>query len=165
MTKNPYLPPQAHVADAAVQPAVLERPVQVRIAVALLSFSMGIGVLATALKWESLNSLGYTGLLLSVQFLTFSIIGWFYFKIWQGRNWARITLLVLTIIGLPFSLMDFPARLQLSSIRALLGGVQIFMNLAAVYLLFSKAGRLWFKLVEVHINHAFKSDAPEDARN
>jgi protein-S-isoprenylcysteine O-methyltransferase Ste14 len=63
----------------------------------------------------------------------------------RGRNWARITFLALTIVGLPFSLPQFSEMFARAPVSALIGIVQVLLQVSALYLIFTAPGRHWFR--------------------
>jgi hypothetical protein len=162
MDTNPYQPPSAPVKDVARQRAVSERPDQVWTAVVLLWLSIVVGLVLAAIQWKYITSVSSPSVVVLVQIAGLAFFGWLYFKIWHGRNWARIVQLVLTVIGLPFSLMQFPELYQRTPTGALITGVQLFMKLSALYLIFISPGRIWFKYVEVMPNQPLNAIAPKD---
>jgi hypothetical protein len=77
-----------------------------------------------------------------------------YFKILQGRNWARVLLLVLTGLSvysvIQSARMALVIGVQLSGwlLWFLLEGAASFLYVMAAALLFSKAANLWFDMDE-----------------
>lgn len=59
----------------------------------------------------------------------------------KGRNWARVTVLVLVALGVVESLV---ARRALEIIPFLLNLLEILLDIAALALLFSNPGSQWF---------------------
>ena len=80
--------------------------------------------------------------------IAFGIVAFFGYKAGQARNWARITLLVSTILGfiLTFMLIEvFIEEFNLSPILAILTFVQSLVQIYALILLFKKESNLWIK--------------------
>ena len=63
----------------------------------------------------------------------------------KGRNWARITYLVLFLLGLPFLVMSYWANWRMAPIAALSGTTQTLLQAVAVVLVFVPASRRWFR--------------------
>jgi hypothetical protein len=89
---NPYAPPKAPVAEIEES---IARPEAVGTAMKLLWISLGLTFAEIALDWEGQAAGGL------VAFLVFTAIGiaitvWLLLKIRVGRNWARITHMILT---------------------------------------------------------------------
>jgi hypothetical protein len=66
----------------------------------------------------------------------------------KGKNWARITFLVLFILG---SLPSIPLVLGEFTRSPVLGAfslVQIVLQVIALYIVFTKPGAVWFKKQE-----------------
>jgi hypothetical protein len=87
-------------------------------------------------------SVGFT---LTVQVTTFLFLAWLTYKIWRGRNWARITFLALYLVGLPFSIPTVRGLFSASVTVGCITVLQTILQLAAIYLLFAKPGSNWFK--------------------
>ena len=63
-----------------------------------------------------------------------------------GRNWARIVLLVLVLINLPFAVLSDIAALRQSILLGTLSIIIIILQLIGTYLLFTKNSNLWFRM-------------------
>jgi hypothetical protein len=63
----------------------------------------------------------------------------------RGRNWARITYLVLYLVGLPFFVLSLLATWRYSLIAAGSGLVQTLLQTVALVLLFLRPSREWFR--------------------
>ena len=82
----------------------MERPKKVTLAVTLLYASLAIGLLRSALEARILFHMAAPAFIISVTLASFAVAVFFIVMIAQGRNWARITFLVLFIAGLPLSI-------------------------------------------------------------
>lgn len=65
-----------------------------------------------------------------------------------GRNWARVTYLVLTVLSLPWSLLYLQDRLMHSPLAATSIVVQLAAHAAGLWLVFSAPGSVWFRMRE-----------------
>ena len=141
-TRNPYSPPMAVVVDA---PGVMrERPDAVRRAFVFMGCNFVVTFISIALDWRHMSSVVSPIVLATYEFVVVGVLLWLYAKIWAGRNWARITYLILEGITLPgaaWSLPDIAAR---SPVVAGLHLIMIGLDLAVFYLLFFP-GRAFFK--------------------
>ena len=83
-------------------------------------------------------------LVVAIQLFFISISAWLNYKIWVGRNWARITGLVLTVIFLPltFSTLKESSRTA-DTLMAVLTVLTFALDAVALYLVFVP-GRKWF---------------------
>ena len=84
-------------------------------------------------------------------FITFLVLGimWlFIHMIGKGRNWARITLLVLFIIGIPFSILPLMNSLSANPISGLLGLGQSVLQIVALVFLFQRPSSDWFRAMK-----------------
>jgi len=131
----------------------IKRPDKVSLAVNLLLVSLIIGLLLVPFKPSSLalyqmSPTWYFGVIIFSILFSLSFAGFFIHMIGKGRNWARITLLVLFIISVPFSA---PALLRSLTINPILGIIdigQLGLQVAAYVLLFQKPSSDWFKLMK-----------------
>lgn len=146
MTRDPrYAPPATEVADPPVVPALPSRPRQVLIAVALLWLSLVLGIPEAVLSSRQVEG-GAAGAAVAVVMLViFGLFGFVTVKVYQGRNWARIVMLVLTALSV--LAMLFPSD-ESNAQGPGLQGLYLFdvlIEVVAMYLVFSKPGSLWFK--------------------
>jgi len=138
--RNPYAPPKAVVAEVE---STIARPPAVNTAMKLLWVSFALTFVEVALDWEG-SVAGDARTFLIFASLGIAITLWLYLKIRVGRNWARITYLVLTVISGPFVFIELPEIAQRAPIAAGLTLIDLFLVLYALYLLFFP-GREWFR--------------------
>jgi hypothetical protein len=125
-------------------PLVQEKPREVKFATTLLWTCLGVGLVNSVVQFEYLRSQASTGFVLTVAGITLTVLALLIWFISAGRNWARITFLILFLLGL------IPAIPQLASLfeRSVLSGVisigQWLLQIVAMYLVFSKPGATWF---------------------
>nr|WP_314838585.1 hypothetical protein [uncultured Flavobacterium sp.] len=81
---------------------------------------------------------------LTIGIITIAILAFFGFKIGEGKNWARITFLVLFIIGIisfPFSLLN---EFKMSPIIGIASVIQMLIQLYILIILFTGESKEWF---------------------
>jgi hypothetical protein len=124
------------------------RPRSVQVALWLFWMALAIGILVWSHGWREMNEgmispARYFGALIS-----FGIEVWLYLKIRQGRNWARITVLVITLvravavyapIAMVWRLHYYMDRTSFFAL--IIGQILIY---TALYLVFVP-GREWFR--------------------
>jgi hypothetical protein len=82
------------------------------------------------------------GVVVGLLFLAlYALFVWF---AWQGRNWARIVLWVLSGLGIVFGLVGMAGGSPLPFLTAL-GGFQLLLQAAAVVLLALKPSNEWYR--------------------
>src|SRR4051812_37666400 len=81
-------------------PFAQQKPREARLAINLLWTSLGLGLLNSASQFDYLRSQASVEFILIVAGMTLAIMALLVYFISQGRNWARITFLVLFLIGL-----------------------------------------------------------------
>lgn len=84
------------------------------------------------------------GFLMFVTLFTFVFFGFFVLMINKGKNWARITFLVLSSLGGLFTIPLLFNSLEINFFSSILGIAQIGMQLIAIALLFQKPSSDWF---------------------
>lgn len=123
----------------------VNRPDKVGTAVVLLYVTLGIGVLRSIMEASRLSAQASVGF---VMFITSAVLGlmWFFiYMIGKGRNWARITFLVLFIIGIPFAVLPLLQSLAANPLSGLLGIGQTVVQVIALVFLFQKPSSEWFR--------------------
>ena len=147
MSDNPYAPPKSLVEDAAPPQIQMMRPSQVVTAIWLAVIGYCMGVIVIFLSWDYYSKLQTVGALVWNQLFTVCLLAWIYYKIYMGRNWARITLLVFSVLGALFTFSGVVIRVlaaapPLAKVQMFVG---IALNVAILWLLFFSPGRYWFR--------------------
>jgi len=145
MSRNPYAPPSATVADPPVPP--IQRPRLIARALQLLWISFVLGLIGTFVHETQSPALEWLITLVFVA-LYGAVVVWLFFKIGRGRNWARIVYLVLAVIS--YLMLSLDWRSYYYSYRQHPGWVWldfagIAAELAALALLFSRPANRWFR--------------------
>jgi hypothetical protein len=145
MERNEYSPPSAPVFDIPNPDVPSDRPRQVSIAAMLLYASLALGVGTSVILAPRVVLSGPAWIIqVCGQVLTVIVIVWLTYKIWKGRNWARITFAVITSVGYVFYVPILMKMFRLSSVAGSINLLQSVLQLAALYLVFSRPGRAWF---------------------
>jgi len=122
------------------------RPKTVDIAVNLLYGTLGIGMLRVF--WENpvqqTNKL-VVGFSVFITIFVFAFMVLLIFKIGKGRNWARVTFLILFVIGIPLSVPVLLLTFSKNPFFGIINIIQILLQLAAMVLLFQKRSSDWYK--------------------
>ncbi len=137
---NPYAPPKATVDDVAVGP-VLQRPNSVVLAMKLLLGSLALSFVTVAFDWEEVAADQMPIVMPVILVVLCCLAAWIYYSIWAGRNWARIVLCVLALVGLPMMFLELQATVQRAPIIAGLDLITTLFDFFALYLLFFPGAR------------------------
>ena len=121
------------------------RPYKVTTAVKLLYITLGIGVLRGIMESSTQAEVTSPAFVMFIAFFVLVVMWLFIFMIGKGRNWARITFLVLFIVGTPFSVLPLMQSLGANPISGLLGIVQTIIQIVALVFLFQKPSSDWFR--------------------
>jgi hypothetical protein len=147
MSDNPYAPPKSNVEDAVSPQTPMARPSQIVTAIWLAMIGYALGMIVIFLEWDYYSKLQTIGAFVWSQMFSLSLLIWIYYKIYVGRNWARITLLVLSVFGSLISLSR--AVMELLATAPTIAKVEMFVALALngtiLWLLFFSPGRYWFR--------------------
>jgi len=119
-------------------------PAQVLLATRLLWLSLGLGLVNSAIQWRFLTSQAKPAFVLIVQPITLALMVWLTCMVWKGRNWARITLVILLALGLLPSLQLMGATFRRDPLAGSLTAIITICQLTAMYLVFTNPGRSWF---------------------
>jgi FtsH-binding integral membrane protein len=121
------------------------RPQRVSTAVALICISLAVGVARILLEASQLSQRAPLGFVLVVGFATLAVLLFFTVMIGKRQNWARITFLVLFIIGVPFSILPLLQSLAKTPVSGILGIAQLLLQAVALVFIFQKASSEWFR--------------------
>jgi hypothetical protein len=138
--RNPYAPPQAPLAEA---PRSADPPPAVKAAMKLFWASLFLTFIEIAFDWER-AAVGVAPMLIVILTVFMcSIQVLLYLYIARGRNWARITFLVLFVISLFVTLPSAPELARSAPLYAGVLAIDALLVLCALYLVFFP-GRGWF---------------------
>ena len=129
-----------------------EKPKYIKHAVILIAFSLFVGPFKIALDYDFLLLLGpIQNTVITIAF-TFGITLFLAYKIWVGRNWARITFAIMAIIGLYPAILLMPAEAE-RSIMVLIGSaLQALSQVASLILMFLPVSNGWFTSIKAAKN-------------
>ena len=120
-------------------------PIEIVNSIKILVVNYLIGFLLTAFYWNDFLKLhGSIGSLLVNQFLSTIFISWIFYKIYKGKNWARVTWLVFVVFGTLFIFNStFNSHLTPtgSTIHTVISTI---LNIVTFYIIFISPSRFWF---------------------
>ena len=117
--------------------------------ITMLWIVIAVGVIScifnfsSSLKIANASELGLGWLIFTLYF-TYLLLAFFIWKIGQGKNWARITYLVLFMLGVPFTIYSYLTS-EISTFSIILGIAGIILQIVALVFLFQKSSSDWFK--------------------
>jgi hypothetical protein len=108
--------------------------------------SLALGLVSSALQFDRLSKMAPVGFVILVQVLTLAVL---VLMVWlvarRRKNWARWLMLILFIVGIPLAVPTILKTLQTDILSGGIGVVQIFLQLAALYCVFTGDAREWFQ--------------------
>ena len=120
-------------------------PIEIINSIKILIVNYLIGFLLIAFYWDDFFKLyGSITSLLVNQFLSTIFISWIFYKIYKGKNWARVTWLVIVVFGTLFifnSTFNSPLTPTGSKIHILFSTI---LNIVIFYIIFISPSRFWF---------------------
>ena len=143
--RNPYSPPGAAVDDAAAASRPMPGAVRRALILYVISFVWGLVLMFVARAAGDARYAELSAVANAVSVAIIFVIGaWLFWKISAGRNWARIVLLVLTVLSVPSAILDILPIVRTWPLGTVLKIIEQCMDIAVVYLLFIP-GRAYFR--------------------
>ena len=132
--------------ETPIEPkALLSPPKETTLAIQFIYVSLAIGLIRAIFGLTQRTS-GAPLILAAIIVISFFALGFFVvWKISAGRNWARIILLILVLINLPFAMLANIAELKQSVLSGTLSIVIEVILWVGTYLLFTKNSDSWFR--------------------
>ena len=151
MSHNPYSPPTSKVDDVSLVREPISRPAQIVLAIRLAAIGYVLGLISIAISWDYFSRLQSIGSLIWNQLFSLALLVWIYYKIYVGRNWARITLLVLFVLGaaVMLSRVVMDVLIAAPTLEKVQMAVGMAINLTTLWLLFAPPGSYWFRRATV----------------
>ena len=123
----------------------IQQPSQIHIALILLWISLGVGLLISLIDSNPALAGVSTAFIVTVAVAVLAVMAFFIFHIGRGRNWARITFLILFLLGTWPFMQELVGMFNRSLIACLLSVTQFVLQISAIYLIFTKPGNAWFR--------------------
>ena len=120
------------------------RPQKVQNAVSILYVTLGIGIISAILQVLAHGAI-------SRMFTTLVIVAAMAFLIvmtGRGRNWARVTLLILFLVGVLPSILPLVRFFAVHPISGFLGLAQLVLQIVALIFLFQEESSQWFSATQ-----------------
>jgi len=119
-------------------------PQKIDLAVKLLYGVVAIGVIRAIINIINhidVRSIGVTHL---IHALALVLSAYLIFQVSKQHNWARITLLIILIVEIPFSILPMFDSISHSLLNNGLGLIQTILFVTAMVLLYMPESRAWF---------------------
>ena len=142
MERNPYQPPESPVFDKSED--ALVKPMAVTAAVFILFFGLAIDVAFWLSRYGQMQSGEVSGAQWVGQLIGFAFAVFLYLMVSRGKNWARIVVLIFTIIGFGLIAFVFQELMKAPLLLRMAGMGRPLCNAIAVYLVFIP-GSEWFR--------------------
>jgi hypothetical protein len=150
LNNSPLSRPDAGVGSGDAHQLSRRPPPQVVMAIQLAALNYGLGLVSIIVFWGYFSTLQSPGSLIWNQLVLLAVFTWLYYKIYAGRNWARITLLLFFALSaiLTTNRVIADRFMELISPAPTLLKVHMMIwpaiGLVVLWLLFVSPGRHWF---------------------
>jgi hypothetical protein len=121
------------------------RPRSVSTAVNLLWASLVVGLLKVLMDLSHLGGIASVAVTVVGSVIFVALFGFLYLKISVGKNWARITFLVMGVIGIVPTFSIVSTEFSRSVVLGTLSLLQLALQTYAAFLLFTQPGSSWFR--------------------
>lgn len=121
------------------------KPTDVVSGVKLLYMSLLLGIVSAVLDFRSEVALSSAVQVVTTIVVTSGLLLFLIVKISDGRNWARITFLILYLLGLGVSLPFLYYELRRSPMGGFMFILQSLLQTVALFFLFKRSSGVWFK--------------------
>ena len=120
---------------------VAEKPVEVINAVKLIYVSICAGIINSIIEHHAVSIEEWLPQIVFSYGISFLLAT----KISFGKNWARITYLIIIIIGIPPIILNFITAVSRSPVVGAIMLLTFVLQFAAVVLLLNNKSKTWFK--------------------
>ena len=121
------------------------KPRSVSTAVNLLWASLAVGLLKMLMDSSHLVGMAPGSAIVFFSVVLVALFGFLYFQISVGKNWARITFLVMCVTGIVPAVSLLSTEFSRSVVVGTLSLLQLALQAYAAFLLFTQPGSNWFR--------------------
>jgi hypothetical protein len=124
--------------------ALSGRPAKVVLAVKMLYFVVGVGVLRTAFMVVRHLEVRSPDFLIMTKFFTYALSLYLIYLVGKGKNWARWLLVMIFFVSIPLTILPYFESITHNPVGSALGLAQLVMYVIGLVLLFHSSSRPWF---------------------
>ncbi|MEA2084849.1 MAG: hypothetical protein U9O82_11585 [Thermodesulfobacteriota bacterium] len=143
------------------QNMVAEKPVEVINAVRLIYGSICAGIINSVIEHHAISIEEWLPQIVFSYGISFLLAT----KILLGKNWARITYLIIIFIGIPPIILNFINTISQSPTVGAIMLLTFVLQIAAVVLLLKNKSKTWFKAQKVQLNSEDTPNSGDTIRN
>jgi hypothetical protein len=121
------------------------RPTTVEIGVLILCVALAISLVTSIVRLGHTTLPVSPTLVYSIVAIAFSVGAFVVYSIYSGRNWARLTYLALTLLGMFKTVPALVATIDRTPFAGTLSAVVVAAQLVALALLFTGPSNAWFR--------------------
>jgi hypothetical protein len=126
--------------------ALSGRPAKVVLAVKMLYFVVGVGVLRTAFMVVRHLEVRSPDFLIMTKFFTYALSLYLIYLVGKGKNLARWLLVMIFVVSIPLTILPYFESITHNPVGSALGIAQLVMYVIGLVLLFHSSSRPWFEV-------------------
>ena len=124
--------------------ALSGRPAKVVLAVKMLYFVVGVGVVRTAFMVVRHLEVRSPDFLIMTKFFSYALSLYLIYLVGKGKNWARWLLVMIFVVSVPLTILPYFESITHNPVGSALGIAQLVMYVIGLVLLFHSSSRPWF---------------------
>lgn len=124
------------------------QPIYIKRAVILIIFALALSFIKLGIDYDYISSIAPIRFTIIGLVCTVLIVLFLAYKIWTGRNWARIIFTVFFVIGIYPALLLLPVEAHRNVVVLLASSLQILLQTVAIVYMFLPISNAWFKSVK-----------------
>jgi hypothetical protein len=126
--------------------ALSGRPAKVVLAVKMLYFVVGVGVLRTAFMVVRHLEVRSPDFLIMTKFFSYALSLYLIYLVGKGKNLARWLLVMIFVVSIPLTILPYFESITHNPVGSALGIAQLVMYVIGLVLLFHSSSRPWFEV-------------------
>lgn len=124
--------------------ALSGKPAKVVLAVKMLYFVVGVGVLRTAYMVVRHLEVRSPDFLIMTKFFTYAFSLYLIYLVGKGKNWARWLLMMILVVFIPLTILPYFESITHNPVGSALGITQSVVYVIGLVLLFHRSSQPWF---------------------
>ena len=124
------------------------QPIHIKRAVISIIFALVVSFIKLGIDYDYISAVAPIKFTIIGLVFTVLILMFLAYKIWTGRNWARIIFTVFFVIGIYPALLLLPLEADRNVVVLLASILQILLQIVAIIYMFLPLSNAWFKSIK-----------------
>lgn len=120
------------------------KPAKVVLAVKMLYFVVGVGVLRTVYMVVRHLEVRSPDFLIMTKFVSYALSLYLIYLVGKGKNWARWLLVMILVVSIPLTILPYFESITHNPVGSALGIAQLILYVTGLVLLFHPSSQPWF---------------------